>query len=87
MLELGQCKYYKTCPRRHAFNENLDAPLKSQPTSGFVSFMVLTVHDACHFSARILEHIDVNDVKTPVKSDYLSIGLKLAKHFKKLENW
>ena len=85
ILEFGKCASQETCSQRHAFDKTVDSP-KYLPTSGNIVFQVLTVHDACRFSARILEHYDSENNKTGFNSDYMIINMKLSKFYKNEQN-
>ncbi|KAK6634596.1 hypothetical protein RUM43_011997 [Polyplax serrata] len=84
LLILGKCRNYKNCPQRHTLVKSLDSPT-GHPTGGWVSFLVVKVHNASSFSIKLLEHFD-NDGKKSQISQSTDVVSKVKNYYQSEKN-
>ena len=74
----------KSCCKRHALVNDIDSS-SQLPSSGWINFSVLKVHNPTSFSIAISEHLDLKGNKTTINHDPL-INEKLNDYFQLDEN-
>ncbi|XP_045530696.1 putative ATP-dependent RNA helicase TDRD12 isoform X1 [Pieris brassicae] len=62
LLTLGYCPEFYDCRNRHAVLKGFDDPPNWVPRHGVVTFKIIHLHTAVNYSARLLTHIDNNEV-------------------------
>lgn len=86
---LGVCLDKNICVFRHCILPKIDTPMTDIQINDKVKLMVMYVHDATHFSARLIEHIPhSNDSKKIIFSnvEYMQVTLKIQEYYKNIEN-
>ncbi|KAG8291293.1 negative regulation of transposition, RNA-mediated [Homalodisca vitripennis] len=85
LKEFGCCWDSKKCPNRHVLSRNQDLP-QDIPKSGMVKILIQHVHDACHFSARLLEHSEKKGQWQKLPSKMLELCLEINIYYKEKKN-
>ncbi|XP_024082240.1 putative ATP-dependent RNA helicase TDRD12 isoform X2 [Cimex lectularius] len=92
MLQFGRCWKRDTCKKRHIINVHKDKH-SLIPSKGYLKMKILRVHDATHFSVRILAHtsdMNITDISEvhwdSFPSSYGVICLQMTQYFKNREN-
>lgn len=52
-----------------------------------MNMMVSKVHDACHFSVRLIEHLNDDGKVTKWPSQYVELGVAMSDYFMKAERF
>ncbi|KAG7187945.1 hypothetical protein KM043_013907 [Ampulex compressa] len=85
---LGICQERSSCPYRHCFLPEIDLPTTKIQENDRVKFLVMYIHDATHFSARVLSRFDPviqKEVEFPAE-DYILVISKVHEYFVRPEN-
>ncbi|KAK2576510.1 hypothetical protein KPH14_005833 [Odynerus spinipes] len=85
---LGFCPNKNTCVFRHCVLPDIDAPITGIEVGDKVKLMLTYVHDASHFSARVIEYVKVNSLETVVfpKDEYINITSKIQNFYGNISN-
>ncbi|KAJ4433877.1 hypothetical protein ANN_16190, partial [Periplaneta americana] len=76
----GECMKRTSCASRHVILDSVDKSINF-PTCGEVKVKILHVHNASHFSVRLLEHTDSTGNFVHIPDEYFSICMTIYKHY------
>ncbi|XP_054290854.1 putative ATP-dependent RNA helicase TDRD12 isoform X1 [Macrosteles quadrilineatus] len=80
LKQFGECWDIKQCKARHTVYKELDNP-DDVPRKGWVKMIVHHVHNASHFSVRLLEHAEEKDNWQRLPSNLLTLPFRLSNYF------
>lgn len=84
---LGRCPKNSKCLYRHCVLEDVDKPMTLISAGDRIILKITYVHNATHFSARILEYIDVNNEKHELSEiEHIKIVNKVYTYYSKKKN-
>ncbi|XP_014604220.1 PREDICTED: putative ATP-dependent RNA helicase TDRD12 isoform X2 [Polistes canadensis] len=76
---LGFCPDKSICAFRHCIISDVDAPITKIETGDKVKFMITYIHDASHFSGRIISYVKANnsEIIEFSKNEYILLTSKI----------
>ncbi|XP_066594136.1 putative ATP-dependent RNA helicase TDRD12 [Prorops nasuta] len=85
---LGFCPYNNTCNYRHCVLSEVDKPITDIQINDIVKLKVIQLHDASHFSARIIEYTKLETSKTISfsQTEFINISTRMQKYYTMISN-
>ncbi|XP_015181603.1 PREDICTED: putative ATP-dependent RNA helicase TDRD12 [Polistes dominula] len=85
---LGFCQNKSFCPFRHCIISDVDAPITKIETGDEVRFVITYIHDASHFSGRIINYVkaDTSEIIEFSKNEYILLTSKIQLFFGNIKN-
>ncbi|XP_032684935.1 putative ATP-dependent RNA helicase TDRD12 isoform X2 [Odontomachus brunneus] len=86
---LGLCPNENACVFRHCILPDIDTPKTGIQINDTVKMMVLYVHDATHFSVRLIEHIPHSNNSKKIifpSVEYMQITQQIQEYYQNIEN-
>ncbi|KAF7395116.1 hypothetical protein HZH66_008290 [Vespula vulgaris] len=85
---LGFCPNKSSCVFRHCILPDIDTPMTEIETGDKVKFIITYIHNASHFSARVVEYIKASTLEKIEfsKNEYIMLTSKIQNFYGNIDN-